>query len=148
LKCEKFTDDRRQTTDDRRQTTDDGRQVMAIVHMDLWSRWTKNVVLYEIYSVKSRVTNTYVHWLHTENHWCWKSTCLHWYNSRTTCTELCLWPIPNKLVTRYMIYPLKYSNHPPIGHSHQRSLLLSSHWYSYITNKMLLFCPPEERPPL
>ena len=24
------------------QTTDDGRQVMAIVHMDLWSRWTKN----------------------------------------------------------------------------------------------------------
>jgi hypothetical protein len=30
-----------QTTDNRRQTTDDGRQVMAIVHMDLWSRWTK-----------------------------------------------------------------------------------------------------------
>ena len=28
LKCEKFTDDRR--------------QVMAIVHMDLWSRWTNN----------------------------------------------------------------------------------------------------------
>jgi hypothetical protein len=25
----------------RRQTTDDGRQVMAIVHLDLWSRWTK-----------------------------------------------------------------------------------------------------------
>ena len=24
------------------QTTDDGRQVMAIVQMDLWSRWTKN----------------------------------------------------------------------------------------------------------
>ena len=24
------------------QTTDDGRQVMAIVHMDLWSRWTNN----------------------------------------------------------------------------------------------------------
>ena len=24
------------------QTTDDRRQVMAIVHMDLWSRWTKN----------------------------------------------------------------------------------------------------------
>jgi hypothetical protein len=24
------------------QTTDDGRQVMAIVYMDLWSRWTKN----------------------------------------------------------------------------------------------------------
>jgi hypothetical protein len=23
------------------QTTDDGRQVMAIVHLDLWSRWTK-----------------------------------------------------------------------------------------------------------
>jgi len=23
--------------------TDDGRQVMAIVHMDLWSRWTKNL---------------------------------------------------------------------------------------------------------
>jgi hypothetical protein len=35
LKCEKFTDDRRQKTDD-------GRQVMAIVHLDLWSRWTKN----------------------------------------------------------------------------------------------------------
>jgi hypothetical protein len=31
-----------QTTDDRQQTTDDGRQVMAIVHMDLWSRWTNN----------------------------------------------------------------------------------------------------------
>jgi hypothetical protein len=29
LKCEKLTDDRRQTTDNRRQTTDDGRQVMA-----------------------------------------------------------------------------------------------------------------------
>ena len=27
------------------QTTDDGRQVMAIVHLDLWSRWTKNVCL-------------------------------------------------------------------------------------------------------
>jgi hypothetical protein len=26
----------------RRQTTDDGRQVMAIVHLDLWFRWTKN----------------------------------------------------------------------------------------------------------
>jgi hypothetical protein len=25
----------------RRQTTDDRRQVMAIVHLDLWSRWTK-----------------------------------------------------------------------------------------------------------
>ena len=24
------------------QTTDDGRQVMGIVHLDLWSRWTKN----------------------------------------------------------------------------------------------------------
>jgi hypothetical protein len=24
------------------QTTDDVRQVMAIVHLDLWSRWTKN----------------------------------------------------------------------------------------------------------
>ena len=35
LKCEKFTDDRRQTTDD-------GRQVMAIVHLDQRSRWTKN----------------------------------------------------------------------------------------------------------
>jgi hypothetical protein len=34
LKCEKFTDDRQQT--------DDGCQVMAIVHLDLWSRWTKN----------------------------------------------------------------------------------------------------------
>jgi hypothetical protein len=31
LKCEKFTDDKQQTTDDRR-------QVMAIVHLDLWSR--------------------------------------------------------------------------------------------------------------
>jgi hypothetical protein len=27
----------------RRQTTDDGRQVMAIVHLDLWSRWTNKV---------------------------------------------------------------------------------------------------------
>jgi hypothetical protein len=25
------------------QTTDDGRQVMAIVHLDLWSRWTKKM---------------------------------------------------------------------------------------------------------
>ena len=25
------------------QTTDDGRQVMAIVHLDLWSRWTKKL---------------------------------------------------------------------------------------------------------
>jgi hypothetical protein len=38
VKSLQTTDDRRQTTDDRRQTTDDGRQVMAIVHMDLWSR--------------------------------------------------------------------------------------------------------------
>ena len=30
-----------QTTDDGPRTTDDGRQVMAIVHLDLWSRWTK-----------------------------------------------------------------------------------------------------------
>ena len=30
-----------QTTDNRQQTTDDRRQVMAIVHLDLWSRWTK-----------------------------------------------------------------------------------------------------------
>jgi hypothetical protein len=29
----------------RRQTTDDGRQVMAIVHLDLWSRWTKKLFL-------------------------------------------------------------------------------------------------------
>jgi hypothetical protein len=35
-----------QTTDDRQQTTDDGRQVMAIVHLDLWSRWTKNITYY------------------------------------------------------------------------------------------------------
>ena len=29
------------------QTTDDGRQVMAIVHLDLWSRWTnKNCKIY------------------------------------------------------------------------------------------------------
>ena len=27
------------------QTTDDGRQVMAIVHMDLWSRWTNNSLI-------------------------------------------------------------------------------------------------------
>ena len=33
-----------QTTDNRRQTTDDGRQVMAIVHLDLCSRWTKNQI--------------------------------------------------------------------------------------------------------
>ena len=29
----------------RRQTTDDRRQVMAIVHLDLWSRWTKKIIL-------------------------------------------------------------------------------------------------------
>ena len=27
------------------QTTDDGRQVMAIVHLDLWSRWTKKLII-------------------------------------------------------------------------------------------------------
>ena len=35
LKCEKITDD--------------GRQVIAIVHLDLWSRWTNKTVLYEIF---------------------------------------------------------------------------------------------------
>ena len=29
------------------ETTDDGRQVMAIVHLDLWSRWTKNNSIYK-----------------------------------------------------------------------------------------------------
>ena len=33
------------------QTTDDGRQVMAIVHMDLWSRWTKNQTIYNEVSI-------------------------------------------------------------------------------------------------
>ena len=33
-----------QTTDNRQQTTDDGRQVMAIVHLDLWSRWTNKCI--------------------------------------------------------------------------------------------------------
>ena len=33
LKCEKLTNDRRQTKDDGRQTTDDGRQVMAKAHV-------------------------------------------------------------------------------------------------------------------
>jgi hypothetical protein len=47
---------RRQTTDDRWQTTDDGRQVMAIVHMDLWSRWTNNnsyqyIIFYSIWNM-------------------------------------------------------------------------------------------------
>jgi hypothetical protein len=32
----------------RRQTTDDGRQVMAIVHLELWSRWTKNTMMLQI----------------------------------------------------------------------------------------------------
>jgi hypothetical protein len=31
------------------QTTDDGRQVMAIVHLDLWSRWTNNIKISSIY---------------------------------------------------------------------------------------------------
>jgi hypothetical protein len=39
LKCEKFIDDRQQTTDD-------GCQVMAIVHLDLWSRWTNKYCLW------------------------------------------------------------------------------------------------------
>ena len=30
------------------QTTDDGRQVMAIVHLDLWSRWTNNQTLFSV----------------------------------------------------------------------------------------------------
>jgi hypothetical protein len=38
LKCEKFTDD--------------GRQVMAIVHLDLWSRWTKKpLVLFYVIKI-------------------------------------------------------------------------------------------------
>jgi hypothetical protein len=32
----------------RRRTTDDGRQVMAIVHMDLWSRWTKKLCAFPV----------------------------------------------------------------------------------------------------
>jgi hypothetical protein len=36
--------DRQQTTDNGRRMTDDGCQVMAIVHLDLWSRWTKKVL--------------------------------------------------------------------------------------------------------
>ena len=39
-----------QTTDNRRQTTDDGRQVMAIVHLDIRSRWTKNHIFRDIKS--------------------------------------------------------------------------------------------------
>ena len=35
------------------QTTDDGRQVMAIVHLDLWSRWTKNPIFRHIKSNNS-----------------------------------------------------------------------------------------------
>jgi hypothetical protein len=53
VKSLQTTDDRRQTTDYRRQTTDDGRQVMAIVHMDLWSRWTKKDVLDAIKGLKN-----------------------------------------------------------------------------------------------
>ena len=35
------------------QTTDDGRQVMAIVHMDLWSRWTNDVIQrFPVWNVK------------------------------------------------------------------------------------------------
>ena len=45
-----------QTTDDRQQTTDDGRQVMAIVHLDLWSRWTKNEIKVFIFLFLLNVT--------------------------------------------------------------------------------------------
>ena len=31
------------------QTTDDGRQVMAIVHMDLWTRWTKKANAHKLW---------------------------------------------------------------------------------------------------
>jgi hypothetical protein len=42
----------------RRQTTDDGRQVMAIVHLDLWSRWTNQV---HIGHSKSALSNSVWH---------------------------------------------------------------------------------------
>ena len=63
VKSLQTTDDRRQTTDYRRQTTDDGRQVMAIVHLDLWSRWTKNSSLC-LYS-----SNLGTFWLKIEQFW-------------------------------------------------------------------------------
>ena len=37
------------------QTTDDGRQVMAIVHMDLWSRWNNNTDSHDITEILLKV---------------------------------------------------------------------------------------------
>ena len=39
------------------QTTDDGRQVMAIVHLDLWSRWTKNLNFHKISILSTLLLN-------------------------------------------------------------------------------------------
>ena len=42
------------------QTTDDGRQVMAIVHLDLWSRWTNKRNIKRIKLYLERRLSTYI----------------------------------------------------------------------------------------
>ena len=54
------------------QTTDDGRQVMAIVHMDLWSRWTKkgdNSTTNRVLKTTDRVLNIHGFHVFTLNQW-------------------------------------------------------------------------------
>jgi hypothetical protein len=77
LKCGKFTDD--------------GPQVIAIVHMDLWSRWTKKVS-YFVYTSNELINEKYCE--RTDiNQTCWwskikKATCNH---------VLCIQMIVNEL---------------------------------------------------
>ena len=60
------------------QTTDDGRQVMAIVHMDLWSSWTKKEKhgelggrsWHKLYSMHLPVKRTWFFVLHYFSIWC------------------------------------------------------------------------------
>jgi hypothetical protein len=61
------------------QTTDDGRQVMAIVHMDLWSKWTKTWI---------KNKNNYLHNLKFHflmwvvKYWSIEINCLCWETDR------------------------------------------------------------------
>jgi hypothetical protein len=62
LKCEKFTDDRRRTTDD-------GRQVMAIVHLDLWSRWTGPIICSDWLKFQRSSSLKLMNWLNPNCKW-------------------------------------------------------------------------------
>ena len=86
MKCEKFTDDRRRTTDD-------GRQVMAIVHMDLWSRWTKNRLW-----TKSLKIITYLYFK-------------KWYECPISYISTVEWPICIGVFSQFQLYTCTYQNY-------------------------------------